>query len=82
MRSNLSVDNAADILVLADRHNGTQLKCLAIDFINSHAEEIMETTGWQSLIKNNPQLVADAFRALVRSQGSPLFPPAKRFKKN
>ncbi|XP_062520159.1 speckle-type POZ protein B-like [Corticium candelabrum] len=82
MRTNLSVENAADILVLADRHNGTQLKSLAIDFINSHAEEIMETTGWQSLIKNNPQLVAEAFRALVRSQGSPLFPASKRFKKS
>lgn len=32
--SNLSVENVADILILADLHSAEQLKAQAIDFIN------------------------------------------------
>ena len=32
--TNFSVENVADILILADLHNASQLKELAIDFIN------------------------------------------------
>jgi speckle-type POZ protein len=31
---NLSVENAADILILADLHSADQLKAQSIDFIN------------------------------------------------
>lgn len=32
--SNLSVENAAEILILADLHSADQLKTQAVDFIN------------------------------------------------
>jgi speckle-type POZ protein len=32
---NLSVENAADILILADLHSADQLKAQSIDFINA-----------------------------------------------
>lgn len=35
--SNLSVENVADILILADLHSAEQLKAQAIDFINRYA---------------------------------------------
>lgn len=34
--SNLSVENVADILILADLHSAEQLKAQAIDFINRY----------------------------------------------
>ena len=33
--SGLSVENAADVLILADLHSADQLKAQAIDFINA-----------------------------------------------
>lgn len=33
--SNLSIENAAEILILADLHSADQLKAQAIDFINT-----------------------------------------------
>lgn len=33
--ANLSIENAADILILADLHSAEQLKAQAIDFINT-----------------------------------------------
>lgn len=33
--TNLSIDNAADTLILADLHSADQLKAQAIDFINT-----------------------------------------------
>ena len=99
--SNLNSENAADVLVLADRHSGSQLKSIAIDYINrydtysicyanntnnefflSHPEEVMETDGWKSLVKNNAQLVADAFRALACSPDAAFWPMRKKFKKS
>ena len=34
--SNLSVDNVAEILILADLHSASQLREMAIDFINKY----------------------------------------------
>lgn len=33
--TNLSIENAADILILADLHSAEQLKAQAIDYINT-----------------------------------------------
>jgi hypothetical protein len=40
----------------------------AIEFINSHATEVMDTTGWKQMVLSQPSLVADAFRALATQQ--------------
>lgn len=78
--SNLTIENVCDILVLADLHSAEQLKTHAIDFINSHATDVMETTGWRSMIQAHPHLIAEAFRALASQQSPPLGPPRKRIK--
>ena len=66
--SSLSVENVAEVLILADLHSASQLKSQAIDFINSHATEVMDTQGWKHMLTQNPTLVADAFRALATQQ--------------
>ncbi|NXC16959.1 SPOPL protein, partial [Corythaeola cristata] len=95
--SNLSVENVADILILADLHSAEQLKAQAIDFINvlrqlgckdgknwnsNQATDIMETAGWKSMIHSHPHLVAEAFRALASAQCPQFGIPRKRLKQS
>uniref|UniRef100_A0A8C6QDG2 Speckle-type BTB/POZ protein-like n=1 Tax=Nannospalax galili TaxID=1026970 RepID=A0A8C6QDG2_NANGA len=80
--SNLSVENVADTLVLADLHSAEQLKAQAIDFINSQATDIMETSGWKSMVHSHPHLVAEAFRALAAAQCPQFGIPRKRLKQS
>jgi len=74
----LSNETAAEILILADMHSAHQLKIHAIEYINSHATDVMETTGWKEMITNQPHLIAEAFRALATQQVPPIGPPRKR----
>lgn len=76
----LSVDSVSESLVLADLHNADQLKAYSIDFINSHAADVMETSGWKIMVQVRPHLVADAFRALATQQVPPIGLPRKRAK--
>ncbi|ESO94307.1 hypothetical protein LOTGIDRAFT_232540 [Lottia gigantea] len=80
--SSLTVENVCDILVLADLHSADQLKTHAVDFINSHATDVMDTMGWKSMVSTHPHLIADAFRALASQQSPPLGPPRKRVKQS
>ncbi|KAG8140125.1 hypothetical protein E2320_002846, partial [Naja naja] len=80
--SNLSVENAAEILILADLHSADQLKTQAVDFINYHASDVMETAGWKSMVVSHPHLVAEAYRSLASAQCPFLGPPRKRLKQS
>ncbi|KAL9923992.1 protein roadkill-like [Glossina fuscipes fuscipes] len=61
----LSVETAAEILILADLHSIDQLKAQTIRFILTNATDVMETQGWQNMIIMHPHLIAEAFRRLV-----------------
>ena len=63
--SSLTVENATEVFELAYLHSTSQLKTQAIEFINSHAEEVMETKGWKDMLCEKPTLVEDFFRALA-----------------
>ncbi|XP_034349432.1 TD and POZ domain-containing protein 1-like [Arvicanthis niloticus] len=65
---NLSVENAANTLMLADLHSTEQLKAQALDFISFHASEVSETSGWKSMVESHPHLVAEAFHFLASTQ--------------
>jgi speckle-type POZ protein len=78
--TSLTVDNVCEILVLADLHSAEQLKTHAMDFINSHPTDVMDTLGWKTMIAHQPHLVADAFRALASQQSPPPERPKKRAK--
>jgi len=78
--NNLDIDNVADTLILADLHSAVQLKYQAIEFINTHATEVIETSGWKNMINLHPHLVAETFKALVNQQSPTIGPVRKRFK--
>uniref|UniRef100_UPI00402B4AFA TD and POZ domain-containing protein 1-like n=1 Tax=Arvicanthis niloticus TaxID=61156 RepID=UPI00402B4AFA len=65
---NLSVENAAHTLILADLHSREELKAQALDFISVHASEVSETSGWKSVVESHPLLVAEAFHSLASAQ--------------
>ncbi|XP_028624726.1 TD and POZ domain-containing protein 1-like [Grammomys surdaster] len=65
---NLSVENAAHTLILADLHSRKHLKTQALDFISVHASEVSETSGWKSMVESHPHLVAEAFHSLASAQ--------------
>ena len=77
--ANLTVENAANILMLADMHNAEELKTAAIDFLNFRPHEVMETDAWKSMLKSRPTLISEAYKALVYLQ-SPASPPRKKAK--
>ncbi|XP_059547787.1 LOW QUALITY PROTEIN: speckle-type POZ protein-like [Myotis daubentonii] len=76
----LSEEVAAEMLTLADLHRADQLKPQAVDFINSHAEDVLETEGWQAMVGSHPHLVAEMYRSLASAQGACLGHPRKRLK--
>uniref|UniRef100_G1QB14 Speckle type BTB/POZ protein n=1 Tax=Myotis lucifugus TaxID=59463 RepID=G1QB14_MYOLU len=78
----LSEENAAEMLTLADLHSADQLKTQAVDFINSHAEDVLETQGWQTMVTSYPHLVAEVNCSLASVQGPCLGPPHKRLKQS
>lgn len=73
LSSHLNEENAAEMLTLADLHSADQLKTQAVDFINSHAEDVMETSGWQAMVASHPHLMAEV---------NPSGPPDKRRKQS
>uniref|UniRef100_A0A182ML51 Speckle-type POZ protein n=1 Tax=Anopheles culicifacies TaxID=139723 RepID=A0A182ML51_9DIPT len=78
---NLSVETAAETLILADLHSADQLKAQTIDFINtSHATDVVETVGWKNMVATHPHLLNEAYRALATQQIPPIGPPRKRVK--
>ncbi|XP_036047244.1 speckle-type POZ protein-like [Onychomys torridus] len=61
----LSVENAAHTLFLADLNRSGQLKTQALDFITSHASEVSETSGWKTMVGSCPHLVDEAYHCLT-----------------
>ncbi|CAF0759701.1 unnamed protein product [Rotaria sordida] len=71
-------DNVADTLILADLHSAMQLRQQAIDFINAHPQDVLETPGFQTMIRTHPHLLADAYRAMASLQNNIICPPRKK----
>ncbi|ERE82363.1 speckle-type POZ protein, partial [Cricetulus griseus] len=78
----LSVENAAHTLILADLHSAGQLKTKALDFITAHASEVSETSSWKKMVDSHPHLLAEAFSSLASAHRSLLGPPPKCFKQS
>lgn len=64
---NLSIENAAEILQLANFHGADQLKTQTIDFINANPD-VMDTIGWKKLKETFPLIIAEVYEALVTSK--------------
>lgn len=60
----LSVENAAHTLFLADHHSSGQLKTQTLDFITAHASEVSETSDWKTMVGSCPHLVFEVYGSL------------------
>lgn len=92
LSSNLTPDNVASVLILADMHCAKQLKELSLRYCNLHARDVMETHGWKMMEKQNAHLVSEAYRNLAEmghlapppssttQQSADSVPPRKRLK--
>jgi hypothetical protein len=57
----LSVDNAVDLLIMADTYSAAMLKNKTLDFISSHKTEVRQTVKWKKLLRSHPTLVAEVY---------------------
>ncbi|KAM7340658.1 hypothetical protein ACRRTK_001273 [Alexandromys fortis] len=78
----LSVENAAHTLIVADRHSAVHLKTQALDFITAHASQVSETSSWKTLVDSSPHLLAELYGSLASAPGLCLGPPLKRLKRS
>ena len=65
LRKNLTVENAARLLVLSDLHQVNDLKDGAIRFINENAAAVMKTPTWPAFSKSHPYLILELYSKLV-----------------
>lgn len=87
LATNLTVENVASILIIADMHNAAQLKKIALHFCSSNSNTVPTTEGWKQMVSQNPSLLSDAYESLADSKKkdqsselSPDTPPRKRIK--
>jgi len=59
----LTVENAVEVLVLADLHNATTLKAKTISFIKQNEEDVRKTQAFQDAAKSNKSIIADIYLA-------------------
>ncbi|KAL6953831.1 hypothetical protein U1Q18_046961 [Sarracenia purpurea var. burkii] len=64
LSNNLSIDNAAKTLALADMHNANKLKTETMAYIVVKIKEVMDTEGWK-IVESNLQLLIEVFQALA-----------------
>ncbi|KAH9363562.1 hypothetical protein HPB48_005905 [Haemaphysalis longicornis] len=79
--SHLSVSTSAELLVFADTHGAQDLKNHVIEFIVANSTEVMNTSGWKTMARQQPHLVVEIFRAQLLEPVVPEGPPQKRMRK-
>ncbi|XP_065205312.1 speckle-type POZ protein B-like isoform X22 [Planococcus citri] len=55
----LSVENATNVVILADMHHHEDLKREAIKFVVANFAKVLNTAGWQNRLSSNPRLVTE-----------------------
>ncbi|KAK7795146.1 hypothetical protein U0070_027334 [Myodes glareolus] len=78
----LSLDNAAHTLFLADLHSAVQLKTQAMDFITARASEVFQTSSWKTVVDSYPHLVNEVCVSLASAHCPFLGPSLKRLKRS
>ncbi|GBN45692.1 TD and POZ domain-containing protein 1-like [Araneus ventricosus] len=64
MKTNLSISNVCDALVLSDLHQDRDLKTAAIDFISEYDSAFFASEEWKELEKNNSSLAFKFMREI------------------
>ncbi len=61
----ISVNNCAELLLLADAHGASLLRQHALDYFCRHKEEIIKTAGWMNLKQNRLDLAVSILESTV-----------------
>ncbi|XP_037280368.2 speckle-type POZ protein B [Rhipicephalus microplus] len=69
--SSLSVETAADTLILSHQHDAHALRCQALDFVCSHMDDVVETPGWATICKSHIELLEQLLMTLINERGEP-----------
>ncbi|XP_011315182.1 speckle-type POZ protein A [Fopius arisanus] len=67
LRKNLTVQNAPEILLLADLHNANQLKRHAQGYIQKNAKYVVQSTEFQALQETHPKYSFEILTTLVNN---------------
>ncbi|KFM77845.1 Speckle-type POZ protein B, partial [Stegodyphus mimosarum] len=65
LKSNLTVKNVCEVLLLADMHEDKKLYENVRDFIAAHAEEVFSTNEWPSFVDIRPNTAAQVLQQIV-----------------
>lgn len=57
----LKVENAADLIILADQSNSKRLLSIVLEFILKHHKEVVKTKAWTELKTNHPDILTKIF---------------------
>ncbi|XP_064487780.1 speckle-type POZ protein-like isoform X1 [Ornithodoros turicata] len=66
----LTADTAVDALRLADRTNAAHLKRVATHYINTHADDVRKSDGWEAMIEEEPHLLECIYSAMFEEKVS------------
>lgn len=60
-----SVENSIKMLILADKHNGQQLRAACFEYIVNHIDKIKGTNDFKTMKLTHPQLGCEILTKLV-----------------
>lgn len=60
---NISVDNAASVLIIADLMNSEDLKKKAIHYIIANKNEVIDTDGYREMVRSHIHLIEEIYFA-------------------
>lgn len=63
----INFENACQLLIIADIYGALNLRKKVLHFIKLHPKKITATAGWQTIIKEHPQLATDIVASFEKS---------------
>lgn len=64
----LNIENAAQMITLADMANACRLKNKAMEFVAANPEKVAATEGWNKDVRKRPLLYKEAFDILAKKR--------------
>ncbi len=62
LKSNISIENAAEVLIIADMHAcSNELISAALEFIKENSEAVKSQPNWKSLVEQHSHIFIDHF---------------------
>ena len=77
LSEHLTVDNVAETVLLADKHNAAQLRKSCSVFIANHQSAVSKTSGWSEVLAER-SILQDIYQATLEKHETP--PTAKRLR--